>query len=194
KNGSFYVVPRLRRRPKYPNLNEHVTEKLKRDGSSYDGAACAKYYSTYSEPSLSPGAMVFLCEHSYYIGFHLFVASEGRNDPFSTIITRFEKCPDILVGDNNCQGADYCSLREFDFFKNCRFVIDDFHSFSHTGCSQASFASHYRADTRLSRLNTSLTESANKKMGNLRKAAGYMSERHALIFIQTFVCMVNRGR
>ncbi|KAI8829014.1 hypothetical protein BC829DRAFT_424084 [Chytridium lagenaria] len=102
ENGSFYVVPRLRRRPKYPNLNEHVTEKLKRDGSSMTVQL---------------------------------VQSIIRRTIFLLEITT-AKVP----------------------------------------------------------ITAACEKSANKKMGNLRKAAGYMSERHALIFIQTFLGLANTCR
>lgn len=108
------------------------------------------------------------------------------------IFYRFPECPKYAVGDNNCQTADYCKLREFSFFKDCRFMIDKWHYNSHKGCSIASCASHYSADPAISELNTSTSESGNKRLGIIRKSIRYMSEKHAMIFLVTFICMTNR--
>ncbi|KAI8832178.1 hypothetical protein BC829DRAFT_365216, partial [Chytridium lagenaria] len=186
-------LPQIRQRPKYPKLNEK--EKLSQKAGEFDGAPCPKHYEKYREPTLTSGAMVFVCRHGYYVGFHMFDSYEGQNDAFAGIYTHFETCPDILVGDNNCQTGDYCTLREFKYYENCRFIIDDFHAQTHKGCSRASHAKHYRSDPMIMSLNTSITESSNSRMGgNLRKAASYMSECHCIILIQTFVCMYNRGK
>ncbi|KAI8852558.1 hypothetical protein BC829DRAFT_360524, partial [Chytridium lagenaria] len=148
------------------------------------GVGCAKYYERQKEAkSLTAGAMVFLCRHRFYIGFHMLSSMESVNDVFSTLFTRFEVCPKYSLADNNCQTADYCTLREFEFFKDCRFIIDDFHSYSHTGCSRASHAQHYRGDAVVGDLNTSYTECANKGMGKMRKMTAYMRESHAIMSI-----------
>lgn len=108
------------------------------------------------------------------------------------VIIRFQKCPKYAVGDNNCQTADYCLLREFSFFKDCLFMIDKWHFNSHKGCSIASCASHYTADPELTDLNTSTSESGNKRLGVIRKSVRYMTEQHAMILLVTFMCMTNR--
>ncbi|KAI8849662.1 hypothetical protein BC829DRAFT_361849, partial [Chytridium lagenaria] len=132
------------------------------------------------------------CRHRFYIGYHLFPSNESVNDVFSTLFTRFRTCPAYCLADNNCHAADYCMLREYEFFKDCRFMIDDFHSHSHVGCSIASHAMHYRADVNVGDLNTSYQESANKGMAQMKKSTSYMTEGHANMTIHTYVCAHNR--
>ncbi|KAI8828384.1 hypothetical protein BC829DRAFT_361588, partial [Chytridium lagenaria] len=181
-------VPQVRSRPVYPLLRE------KRPPSdNIDAVKCPKYYNrSRKAKTLTAGAMVFLCRHRFYIGFHMFPTFESVNDVFSTMFTRFKECPQYCVADNNCHAADYCTLREFKFFENCRFMIDDFHSNSHKGCSVASHAKHYRADVKVGDLNTSYPESANNGMGKIGNSTAYMSESHAIMTVQTYVCMSNR--
>ncbi|KAI8828766.1 hypothetical protein BC829DRAFT_363909, partial [Chytridium lagenaria] len=188
-------LPEIRQRPQYKNLGraDNLPSRTYSNTSS-EPSVCPKYYERQRKAkSLTAGAMVFLCRHRFYIGFHMFPSAESINDVFSTILTRFETCPSFCLADNNCHAADYCTLREFEFFKNCRFMIDDFHSNAHRGCSAASHAKHYRQHKGVGDLNTSYTESANHKMGIMRNMVSYMTEAHAIMAIQTFVCMANRA-
>ncbi|KAI8827766.1 hypothetical protein BC829DRAFT_362012, partial [Chytridium lagenaria] len=186
-------LPEIRQRPRYLNLGpaDNLPTAAKKGTTEAD--VCPKYYDRQRKAkSMTAGAMVFLCRHRFYIGFHLFPKAESINDVFATLYTRFEQCPSICVGDNNCHAADYCTLREYEFFKDCRFVIDDFHSNAHRGCSAASHAKHYRKHIKIGDLNTSYTESANHNMGVLRQMVSYMTEGHAIMTIFTYICMANR--
>ena len=98
----------------------------------------------------------------------------------------------MVLYDFACGLAEYCNLREPKFFANTLFVVDDFHSKGHKGCSKAAHLKHYRRIPGLSKLNGSLVESANKVMGNIAKQIGYMKESRANILLHTFVTSQNR--
>jgi hypothetical protein len=44
-------------------------------------------------------------------GYHILRKGEGRNDPFTTIITRFKHPPRVIIYDFACQFMEYCLNR-----------------------------------------------------------------------------------
>lgn len=79
----------IRQRPLYPKLKEDTRKRTLDDCVNFDGVPCKKHYDSYMEPTLTPGAMMFMCPHMFYIGFHILASHEGQNDPFSTLYTRY---------------------------------------------------------------------------------------------------------
>jgi len=173
---------------------------------------CNKYYETFAKGKWTNGIMVFMCPHGYYIGYHFFESSEGLNDVFSVLYTRsvhtenvniteidilkffgrWKVAPKVVLYDFACGLAEYCNLREPKFFENTLFLVDDFHSKGHVGCSKAAHLKHYRRVPGLNLLNSSLVESANKVMGKIANQVAYMKESRANILIHSFVCTQNR--
>ncbi|KAI8849707.1 hypothetical protein BC829DRAFT_361767, partial [Chytridium lagenaria] len=83
--------PEMRQRPQYKNLGraDNLPSRTYSNTSSKP-SGCPKYYERQRKAkSLTAGAMVFLCRHRFYIGFHMFPSAEGINDVFSTILTRY---------------------------------------------------------------------------------------------------------
>ncbi|KAF5319806.1 hypothetical protein D9611_012830 [Ephemerocybe angulata] len=189
--GCFYSLPQLRFRPCYENL---ISDRTKVD-SSRGGDTCGKYFSEYGEATLTGGIMAAWCTHSVCYGFHCIPSSEGRNDVFSALITRWPVAPKRIIYDFACALGPYCLLREPEFFKDTVFVIDKFHSMGHTKCSPAAFLQQYSdADPRLIHINSSAGESGNSSLKRIRKSLRYMTQDHAIIYTKVFLSMWNRAR
>ncbi|TEB10932.1 hypothetical protein FA13DRAFT_1759730 [Coprinellus micaceus] len=114
--GCFYSLPPIRHRPIYPSI----------PGDSKKTRLFAWRAGAYG------GIMVAWCMHSVCYGFHHMPTSEGRNDVFSAMVTRWPIAPEQVVYDFACALGPYCMLREPEFFKNTLFAIDDFHAKDHT--------------------------------------------------------------
>ncbi|EJD36473.1 hypothetical protein AURDEDRAFT_74154 [Auricularia subglabra TFB-10046 SS5] len=195
QTGSYYGRPRIRNRPIYPHLptDQKADRATVTDGGGTIG--CSKYYQLYGRKGLTGGLMVAWCTHSCCIGFHCIPRGEGRNDVFSALFCYWERAPEFVIYDFSCALAAYCMLREAQFFRHTRFLIDIFHSKGHTRCSKACFLSAYRAySARLQGLNSSAGESGNAGLLKIRKPLSYMSQRHAVIFSYVFLAIWNRQR
>ncbi|KAJ3564307.1 hypothetical protein NP233_g8383 [Leucocoprinus birnbaumii] len=173
--GCFYSLPKIRERPLYPLLsheqqddaNKTSTEELNDTAL----ALCGKFFSSYSQRRMTGGIMAAWCTHTVCYGFHFMPGYEGRNDPFSAMITRWPKAPKRVIYDFSCALGPYCLLREPDFFADTLFIIDNFHSRDHTKCAPACFASTYaHLDPEVSDINTSAAESGNSLILRIRKA------------------------
>ncbi|KAJ2920824.1 hypothetical protein H1R20_g16268, partial [Candolleomyces eurysporus] len=171
--GCFYSLPQIRFRPIYPNLKSDTQVEK----SSRRGDRCGKFYSD-------------IC-----YGFHCIPASEGRNDVFSAIVTRWPVAPKRIIYDFACALGPYCMLREPLFFKNTLFCIDHFHAAGHTKCSPAAFLSEYaNVDPRLVAINSSAGECGNSSLKRIRKSVSYMSQERAIIYTKVFLSVWNRIR
>ncbi|KAJ3500055.1 hypothetical protein NMY22_g19388 [Coprinellus aureogranulatus] len=191
KTGSFYSLPIIRHRPKYPRLDDGE----KKDNSGPRGDRCGKYYSEYKEKRLTGGIMVCWCHHSVCYGFHTIPESEGRNDVFSAMVTRWPTAPQRVVYDFACALGPYCMTREPQFFANTYFMIDHFHAAGHTKCSPAAFLSEYEnTDPQLSSVNSSAAECGNGALRKIRKSVSYMSQERAIIYTKVFLSIWNRTR
>ncbi|EAU89810.2 hypothetical protein CC1G_09392 [Coprinopsis cinerea okayama7 len=191
KTGCLYNMPQIRHRPQYPRLRNDQ----QKDKSSKRGDQCGKYYSQYGEQRLTGGIMVAWCTHSICYGFHCIAETEGRDDVFSAMITRWPVAPKRVVYDFACSLGPYCMLREPEFFQNTFFAIDHFHSSGHTKCSPAAFLSEYaNVDPRLVGINSSAAECGNSSLKRIRKSVSYMSQQRAIIYTRVFLSVWNRIR
>ncbi|KAJ3562067.1 hypothetical protein NP233_g9807 [Leucocoprinus birnbaumii] len=173
--GCFYSLPKIRQRPVYPLLSneqqDQGNQKSAAEAEDTSSALCGKYFSSYSQRRLTGGIMAAWCPHSICYGFHFMPGYEGRNDPFSAMITRWPKAPKRVIYDFSCALGPYCLLREPQFFADTLFIIDNFHSRDHTKCAPACFASTYaQLDPQVSEINTSAAESGNSLILRIRKA------------------------
>jgi hypothetical protein len=188
--GACYGKPKLRTRPKYIRVpHDGLTEdKLERSDSE-----CGKYYSTYTKASLTGGLMVFWCRHSICVGFHTIPTAEGRNDAFAGLYCYWPEAPKIVVYDFACQLAPYAYVREADFFKQTRFIVDQFHFSGHTKCSRAcsaSFAMQHHPVMQV--VNTSAAEVGNSGASRVRKSVSYMTQAHAIRYTKVYMDITNR--
>ncbi|KAJ3773143.1 hypothetical protein FB446DRAFT_642170, partial [Lentinula raphanica] len=187
--GCCYGMPVIRRRPKYPGIVNDGQVDVNKDR----GGTCSKYYESYGKRKLTGGIMVCWCTHSICYGFHCIPESEGRNDVFSAMITRWEKAPKRVIYDFACSLGPYCMSREPEFFADTKFMIDVFHSYGHTRCSSASFVKSYmEVDSTLAGLNSSAAECGNSGIRRIRKSVSYMKQGHAIIYTWVFLSVWNR--
>ncbi|KAJ2924191.1 hypothetical protein H1R20_g12899, partial [Candolleomyces eurysporus] len=140
----------IHHRPKYPKIRGDG----KKDKLAPRRDRCGKYYTQYRSDGLTG-------------------ESEGQNDVFSTMITRWPVAPKRVIYDFACALGPYCMLREPEFFKNTFFAIDHFHAAGHSKCSPAAFLSEYaNADPRLVAINSSAGECGNSGLKKIRKSDG----------------------
>ncbi|EAU92388.2 hypothetical protein CC1G_00607 [Coprinopsis cinerea okayama7 len=192
KTGCLYGMPKIRNRPKYPGLRG---DQQKDKPDKRRGDRCGKYYSQYGQRRLTGGIMVAWCTHSICYGFHCIAESEGRDDVFSALVTRWPIAPKRVVYDFACALGPYCMLREPLFFANTLFAIDHFHSTGHSKCSPACFLSEYaNVDPRLVPINSSAGECGNGVLKRIRKSVSYMSQTRAIIYTKVFLSAWNRQR
>ncbi|KAF6751175.1 hypothetical protein DFP72DRAFT_1138264 [Ephemerocybe angulata] len=191
KTGCYYSMPQIRQRPIYARLKQDQ----QKDKSSKRGDRCGKYYSQYGEKRLTGGIMVCWCSHSICYGFHCIPSSEGRDDVFSAMVTRWPKAPTRVIYDFACALGPYCMLREPMFFAETNFAIDIFHATGHSKCSPAAFLSEYmNVDTRLSYINSSAAECGNGALRRIRKSVSYMGQQRAIIYTKVFLSVWNRAK
>lgn len=183
-------MPQIRYRPAYPSLKyETGFDSTKRGGE------CNKYFSQYSESGLTGGIMAAWCTHSICYGYHCIPRSEGRNDVFSAMITRWPKAPSYVIYDFACQLGPYCRTREPDFFGDTTFLIDNFHASGHNKCSKAFFLSTYAgSQPSLARVNSSAAECGNSGLAKIRKSVRYMGQERAILYAAVFLSFWNRAK
>ncbi|KAH6881227.1 hypothetical protein BKA70DRAFT_1378010 [Coprinopsis sp. MPI-PUGE-AT-0042] len=156
---------------------------------------CSKYWAAFGNQGLTGGIMVAWCTHSICYGFHCISQTEGRDDVFSALLTRWPVAPKYVIYDFACALGPYSMLREPQFFGNTFFLIDHFHAQGHTKCSAAAFLSeHANVDPRLVPINSSAAECGNGALKRIRKSVSYMSQERAIIYIKVFLSIWNRVR
>ncbi|KAF5342367.1 hypothetical protein D9611_001108 [Ephemerocybe angulata] len=189
--GCFYSLAHIRDRPTYRGIRHDRTK----EDSQRGGDTCGKYFDEYGKDGMSGGIMAGWCTHSVCYGFHCIPSSEGRDDVFSAMVTRWPVAPKHVIYDFACALGPYCMLREPEFFKDTLFAIDDFHAQGHTKCSPAAFLLEYAsADPRLVAINSSAGECGNSALRRIRKSISYMSQERAVIYTKTFLSIWNRTR
>ncbi|KAF8986540.1 hypothetical protein BDQ17DRAFT_1393663 [Cyathus striatus] len=133
--------------------------------------SCLKYYAQYLPQCLTGGIMAVWCTHSICYGFHSMPSSEGCDDIFSALYTRWRVPPKWVIYDFTCTLGD--------FFSKTKFLIDHFHATGHKKCSTACF------------LKQSVTPCGNLVMAHICKSVSYMGQYHATLYMKTFLCIWN---
>ncbi|KIK54145.1 hypothetical protein GYMLUDRAFT_177813, partial [Collybiopsis luxurians FD-317 M1] len=189
--GCWYTLPQIRRWPIYPYIPRDGKAEVNKEKSEM----CCKYYDEYSKKQLTGGIMACWCSHSVCYGFHCIPVSEGHNNVFSALITRWPKAPERIIYDYACALGPYCWTREPDFFADTLFVVDGFHATGHTKCSNASFLKTY-ADIvpALAKINSSAAECGNSGLARIRKSVSYMGQERAILYCWVFLWVWNRLR
>ncbi|KAK4694754.1 hypothetical protein P7C70_g8682, partial [Phenoliferia sp. Uapishka_3] len=186
--GSSYGQPKIRLRPKYPNI-----DKAPREKAAPDERSCQKHYDAFGKGRLTGGVLALWCTHGYCLGWHAIPFGEGRNDVFAAIFSHWNEAPWVIIYDFACSLAPYSLNREYDFYKNTLFAIDELHQHDHSRCSSACFLDTYMAeDPDLLRIKSSIAECGNSGLKRIRKSVSYCGQRNALAVIGTYIFVWNR--
>jgi hypothetical protein len=139
------------------------------------------------------------------VRFHVMHGAEGRNDPFSVLLTRLQRAPRYVIYDFACNLEEYAMNREPAFFAETTFLIDGFHCKNHTrfalalvndvfshcwsrSCSKAHFIKNYPA---LHGVNSSCCEQYHSYISRLRRSATHMKQSTFMQFLRAFVNLWN---
>ncbi len=119
----------------FPN-NPIVRLVQKTQISGTKEAACNKTYQ--SAGQLGPGIILFWCAlHRICIGFVLLESAESCEYVYSTLVTRFQRMPAVIIYDNACNLSEYCLNRAPSLFAGTKFLVDAFHMSGHINCAHS---------------------------------------------------------
>ena len=167
---------RIRHLPKYI-LDK--PSKIEEESSS-----CRKVFTDSSKSGTTFLFLWFDPLHGHCYGFHVINTSEGRKDPFASLYTFMEQCPEAVFYDFSCQLEEYCLNREPMFWRNCHFYHDIFHGFSH----KCSFVYNSRRVPALARgINSEICEQFNSYIQKIKFSARSMNQTHFMFYMQFFI-------
>jgi hypothetical protein len=107
--------------------------------------------------------MAVWCMHGISYGFHCIPHSEGCNDVFSAIYTRWPKAPEVIIYGFACALGPYCLVREAQYFAKTICGVDGFHWPGHKKCGQAcAFSTYGAVDPQMRKINTSTGKCGNR--------------------------------
>ncbi len=93
-----------------------------RELSQVDLDLCTKY--RHGHPVLTPGVMLYLCQHKVCYGFSVMDRPESPRTVFDTLMRRWPAAPTRLIYDNCCRLHIFCLNREPAFFQKTQFFVD----------------------------------------------------------------------
>ena len=182
--GKFYAS-----RPIYTVIQQYKSIDSKRNksdnaNSSNDSAklVCQKTFPT--RQKFSGGIMAFWCEHGISYGFHMIEKAEAQKDVMCALLMHWEKAPRVILYDNACHLMKYCHSREWEYFKNTTFLIDEFHQYNHTQCTEAHSMKQFKSSRAVKFLfkNCSVAESGNAGLNKLKASMHYLQADAAFIY------------
>jgi hypothetical protein len=139
---------------------------------------------------LAPGVVLFYCmEHAKCIGFIVQRVAESPSLIFETLVSRFSVMPEVIIYDNACNLFEYCHNRMPNLFKSTRFLIDNFHFFSHINCAPTFDTHHHDHITR--NMNTSLCEQKNKKFAKAKSICTFQRFRSFVAMFRFLAYKIN---
>ena len=197
--GSYYGASWQRVRPKYKIDGKFNFADIESDDEdealSIDvepEIECTKNFAKFK--GQSGGLWTLRClAHGVALGFHIIPSSEGKNDPFSAIYTRYTRPPKIMCGDFNCKLSPYSLIREPDYYSTTIFVVDPIHCQGHIECSESMNQKTFRElghhDHR--RFNPSACEQRHRIMRKIETMARYMRSENLTITVRILLEMDN---
>lgn len=173
-------------------------EGIDSPGSEYppakEPAACSsdRYYTKAGKQkrNFTGGIMAFWCEHGVCLGFHMMSgAGESPADVMRAILSYWDKAPDVIVYDRACELMHYCHRREWEFFKNITFLVDEFHTYGHTKCSKVhSMKSFKQGRSHLFLFkNCSISESCNFGLTKIRTSCYFCAAPTAFLMTMGYM-------
>jgi hypothetical protein len=177
--GKFYSTrPTYCKIQHYSTVDNNITRSLNNNNPN----VCQKKFD--SSNKYSGGIMVFWCEHGISYGFHMIQKSEALRDVMCAILMHWKTAPKYIVYDNACHLMKYCHNREWDYFKNTTFLIDEFHQYNHTACTEAHSMKQYKVSRSVKFLfkNSSVSESGNAGLVKIKPSMYYMQADAAFLY------------
>lgn len=189
-------------------LREVSPEHEFRHGSWFPGLSKARDLNSYSHPtraqsneccskrgsrtpSLNPGIFTIQCTHSVCFGFELLSQVESPKTLFDIIMSKFHRCPRIIIYDNACNFVLYAMKREPSFFKNMLPFIDRLHCPSHINCSGGFNLNNFPF---LKAINSQAAEVDNMLLNLIKKPASFMTQLNFMRFTRMFICELNKRK
>jgi len=163
------------------SINKSNNNKLHIDNTEL----CNKQFN--SNNKYTGGIMVFWCEHGISYGFHMIEKSEALRDIMNVLLLHWNKAPEVIIYDNACHLMTYCHNREWEYFKNTTFLIDEFHQYNHTGCSEAHSMKKYKRSRSAKYLfiNDSVSESGNFGLIKIKPSMYYLQADAGFVYTLT---------
>ncbi len=186
----YYNRPVLRRRPIYDVDSQRSRAHRDDPNVVNKQSRCSKLVVRHR--AATNGIMIFWCRHRVALGFHILPDSEGRNDIFSAIITRWRVAPKVIVYDFACDLAAYCLRREYLFFRETLFVIDQFHAYNHTCSEVYKIVTYKNTNASIRFLNCSAAEQGNAGLQKTRKSTYRMLPTNLMLFVRLQLEVHNR--
>ena len=191
RKGLFYYFTesgnQLRRLPRYAmdDLGSSEVDSTCRRNVNEDRNAFVVNPSGYSS------LFVWLCpDHGHVYGCHLIKQSEGRKDPFSSILKYKETAPDVIFYDFCCSLHEYCLNREPRHFRGVKFFHDAFHSYHHK-CAKTYRGKRFES---YRGINTSQAEQFNSYLARFRNMAVHLSQPRFMFLLQLMVHFWNKSK
>ena len=183
KRGSYYGLNVKRLRNKYDNDSVRLDKEDK---------GCNHYFEKMRH--FTGGVMMFWCPHRICLGFHVVPTSEGRDDVFSVLFTRWQTPPKIVIYDFACNLHKYSFSREPKFFANTKFLVDELHGGGHATCSEAYMIKTYKAigEATARFVNDSAAESGHKLMKGQKTQLLYMRQENYMMALRLKMELHNR--
>jgi Kyakuja-Dileera-Zisupton transposase len=156
-------------------------------GDDNDSSTCNKIYPQVSYGGFAHTLLWFCPIHGHCYGFHVINGSEGRKDPFASLVKYMPVAPDEVFYDFACSLSEYCLNREPEFFRGTRFWHDIFHGYSHK-CSKSFCSTRIRS---LRHMNSEICEQFNAYIQCIKYTASHLSQSHFTFFLQFFIYQWN---
>lgn len=138
------------------------------------------------------GIFTWYCKHGICYCFHVIPKAEGRNEPYSFLVSHFEHAPRAVVYDFSCQLHSYCLNRAPAFFAGTTFAIDRFHQVNHKSCADA-----YRMDNDpvlFSGVNSQHAEQGNSSLADVKGAILSARQSTCMLLLRFFLASRNAAK
>ena len=169
---------------------DHERSAQNHDDEPHQFERCSKSFPQVSTKGTSHLFLWFCAKHGHCYGFHIIPGSEGRKDPFASMLTHMEEPPSQVFYDFACNLHEYTLNRESGFGRNIQFFHDIFHGYSHK-CSPV-----YKSSRLLGfeGVNTEICEQFNSFIQCLKYTVRQMSQVHFVFYLQYFIHAWNRRK
>ena len=187
KLGRAYYFRKDGRQVRIPRGFGIDMEKIRERDECHDDCPefedCSKKYPKVSRRGRTQLYLTHCAEHGHCYGFHLIKGSEGRKDPYYSLLLHLEKPPTDVWYDFCCAFHEYCMNRENGYWNRTRFFHDEFHGYNHK-CSNVFSASRLRG---FEGTNSEICEQFNAFAQKIKKTSYNLSQVHFIFYLQFMI-------